>query len=94
MRAALAAARADREAAVAHCKKAVVGFERAGLVAAGACARRRLGQLQGGDAGAAEIRAADEWMAAHGIAEPRRWTDSQLPGFAYAKEETNAPTPE
>jgi serine/threonine protein kinase/tetratricopeptide (TPR) repeat protein len=84
LRAALAAARDDRPGAVGHCKRAVAGFERAGLVAAGACARRRLGQLTDGDEGRREIQAADEWMRAHGIAEPHRWTDSQLPGFAFA----------
>jgi hypothetical protein len=46
-----------------------------------AAARRRLGQLLGGNCGQALIAQADAWMAGQGIVNPARMTAMLAPGF-------------
>jgi hypothetical protein len=47
-----------------------------------AVARRRSGELVGGDFGAGQIAAADAWMTGQGIRNPERMTAVLAPGFA------------
>jgi hypothetical protein len=46
-----------------------------------AAARRRLGQLVGGDQGRELIEAADAWMTGQGVRNPVRMTRVYAPGF-------------
>jgi hypothetical protein len=46
-----------------------------------ASARRRLGQLRGGDEGRALVEQADAWMRQQEIQRPDRWTAMIAPGF-------------
>jgi hypothetical protein len=46
-----------------------------------AAARRRLGQLLGGDQGRGMIDQADVWMTGQGIKNPARVTAMLVPGF-------------
>jgi hypothetical protein len=46
-----------------------------------AAARRRLGQLLGGDEGRGMIVQADVWMTGQGIKNPARMTAMLVPGF-------------
>jgi tetratricopeptide (TPR) repeat protein len=57
------------------------GFEAADMALHAACARRRKGQLLGGDEGRALIEAADATLSEQGIRNPSRWTALHTPGF-------------
>jgi tetratricopeptide (TPR) repeat protein len=57
------------------------GFEAADMALHAACARRRKGQLLGGDEGRALIEAADSTLREQGIRNPSRWTALHTPGF-------------
>jgi hypothetical protein len=46
-----------------------------------AAARRRLGEITGGDEGAALIELADDWMTSQGVVNPKRFTEILAPGF-------------
>jgi hypothetical protein len=46
-----------------------------------ACARRRRGQLLGGDAGRRLVEEADAWMSGQAIRRPDRMADLLAPGF-------------
>ena len=46
-----------------------------------ATARRRLGQLVGGDEGPGLVARADSWMLAHGVKNPAKFTNMYMPGF-------------
>jgi hypothetical protein len=59
----------------------VDGFDRAGMKLYAAAARRRLGQIAGGERGLQETGTADEWMASEGILNPARMTRLIAPGF-------------
>ena len=48
-----------------------------------AAAHRRLGELLGGDEGAALARKATSWMEAQGIVNPTRITELLAPGFSH-----------
>jgi tetratricopeptide (TPR) repeat protein len=81
LRAGIAARRGDADAAVA--RLAEVETELAGheMELYAAAARRRRGQLLGGDAGRALAAAAEAWMTAQGIQHPARMTAMLAPGF-------------
>jgi hypothetical protein len=57
------------------------GFHAADLALFDAAARRRLGELLGGDEGAALVRKATTWMEAQGVVNPERITELLAPGF-------------
>jgi hypothetical protein len=62
-------------------------FEREGLMLYAACARRRHGELAGGEEGAAGVDAADAFMRSQGISNPERWCAMYVPlpeGRAHA----------
>jgi hypothetical protein len=80
LRAGAAAARGDREGAALLLAEAEAGFAAAGWRMAACTARRRLGEVRGGDAGQALVAAADAEMTAEGILSPARITALYLPG--------------
>jgi hypothetical protein len=78
---AIAAARGDAARALAETETALAAFGEAGLALELAYARRRKGQLLGGDDGRALVVAADAGLRALGVADPVRWICAQAPGF-------------
>jgi serine/threonine protein kinase len=82
LRAGLAVRRGDTDAAIAHLRATVAASEAADTPIQAAAARRRWGELCGGDEGAALIAAADAWMRSESIANPVRFTAVLAPGFA------------
>jgi hypothetical protein len=59
--------RADRNAAMSHLQSAVERFEAVSMVTMAELARRELGRLQGGQAGAAMTRSAEEKLRSYGV---------------------------
>jgi eukaryotic-like serine/threonine-protein kinase len=81
VRAAIASCRSDPASAGEHLRDALAGFEGGEMLLFVAAARRRLGELLGGDKGQALVTRANAWMAARGIANPDRMTAMLAPGF-------------
>jgi tetratricopeptide (TPR) repeat protein len=81
LRAAVAAARADRAGAAMELDQAIAGFEAADMGLYADVARRRRGELLGGDEGRAQIAAADASMSERGIKSAERMTRLLAPGF-------------
>ncbi len=81
LRAGIAAARGRTEAAVGLLTDAEAGFEATDMALCAAAARRRRGEVLGGDTGAALVADADSWMAAQEIRNPARMTGMLAPGF-------------
>ena len=73
-----------RDDARAILAAAVVAFERADMTFHAAVARRRLGQLQGGEPGRSLVDEADAWMNSQGIRSPARMARLIAPGFPDA----------
>ncbi|HZI13986.1 MAG TPA: AAA family ATPase, partial [Myxococcus sp.] len=67
--------------ALERLEAAARGFDAADMALHAACARRRKGQLLGGDEGRALIEAADATLSEQGIRNPSRWTALHTPGF-------------
>ena len=82
LRAGIASTRGDRDGAITVLDRAVRGFHAADMALHDAVARRLLGDLLGGDDGAAMTRKATSWMEAQGIVKPERITALLAPGFA------------
>ncbi|WP_165230426.1 serine/threonine-protein kinase [Aquisphaera insulae] len=78
----VAALRDDRDAAIASLRRAVPAFEAVDMRLCAAVARRRLGELLGGEAGAEEVRRADEWMAGEQVRDPSRMSSMILASLA------------
>src|SRR5207244_1742579 len=72
LRAGLEECSGHRPEAVRALEEALELFERAGMRLYAAAARRRLGQLLGGDRGRELVAAADAWMAGQGVVNPAR----------------------
>jgi tetratricopeptide (TPR) repeat protein len=68
----VAAMRGDRARALSLLEEARSGFDAAEMRLCSAAARRRRGELLGGEAGQAEVRRSEEWMAAQGIQDASR----------------------
>jgi hypothetical protein len=68
--------------AAALCKQAAEHCAELELKLYAAAARRRQGELTGGDAGAALIVEADSAMAAEGVVRPDRFAEIYAPGFS------------
>jgi eukaryotic-like serine/threonine-protein kinase len=79
--AALAKQRGDTSRAEALTMKAVEGFEAADMALYAAAARRRLGELRGGDEGRNLIAQSEEWMSKQQIKNPVAVTNLMAPGF-------------
>jgi eukaryotic-like serine/threonine-protein kinase len=71
----------DRERAASWQKQAMEGFASAEMALHAAIARRRAGQLAGGEAGDALIAAGDAWLRDERVADPDRMTALLAPGF-------------
>jgi hypothetical protein len=81
LRAGTARMRGQVDRADTHLSEAVNAFERVDMHLLTAVARRRLGELRGGDEGRRLVREADAWMTRQRIAEPRRIARMLAPGF-------------
>jgi hypothetical protein len=81
IRAAVAWQRRRPESAVELLGQAIEQFERVEMNAHAAAARRRLGQLVGGDRGRELIEAANAWLTGQGVRNPVRMTRVYAPGF-------------
>jgi tetratricopeptide (TPR) repeat protein len=62
-------------------RDAVAGFEAEGMALYAAAARRRLGEVVGGDEGRALVRSADAWMKSESIGNPEPMTALLAPGL-------------
>jgi serine/threonine protein kinase len=71
----------DLDTALNFTREAIGGFEAVGILGHASVARRRYGQLIGGDEGQKLIRETDDWMATEGVANPARVTAMLAPGF-------------
>jgi hypothetical protein len=64
-----------------YVEEAVRQFDEAQMRLYAAVARRRLGQLRGGDEGRALLAEADAWMNAQGVRDPCKLSRVIAPGF-------------
>jgi hypothetical protein len=81
LRAALTHRRGDRRGALALLEHAEAAYARASMALHVAYARRRRGELLGGDAGSALVGDADHTLASAGIGRVGPWLALQAPGF-------------
>jgi hypothetical protein len=81
VRAGIAMVHGDTVRAAALLRDAIAAFQAADMALHAATARRRLGQLLGGDEGQALIEDADSWMASQRIVNPERMTSLYVPGL-------------
>ncbi len=72
-----------RERVVANLEDAAARFEAIGMALHVAVARRCLGSLLPGEAGADMVQRAEGWMTSQGVKNPRRLTAMLAPGFAH-----------
>jgi hypothetical protein len=73
------AARREVPRAAELTTRAMTTFEAGGLAAFAAAAKRRLGELQGGEEGATLVAAANNWFRAQGVINPDRMTAMLAP---------------
>jgi serine/threonine protein kinase len=81
VRAALLFLEGDPDASRRLLTEALRNFEKAEMRLYAAAARRRLGVLTGGDAGAAFVRDADTWLRAQLVKVPEKMVDVLMPGW-------------
>jgi hypothetical protein len=80
IRGSAAAVRGDLTSAARHLEEAVVASDRADMNLVREAARRRLGEIIGGDEGRALVRRADAWMTAETVKAPSALTRLFAPG--------------
>lgn len=80
LQAGVAAARGQAESAVALLSAAEQGFEKVGVVAHAAVARRRRGEILGGQEGKRLVDECDAWMATQKVKNPERMVALFAPG--------------
>ena len=80
LRAGASATRGETEPALRLLQTAEAGFSAASMALHAAAARRRRGELMGGDTGLELVAAADAWMKAQSIKNPERMTAMLAPG--------------
>ncbi len=80
----LAAARGDGAGAAELLRDAAARCDATAMRLYAECARRRLGELRGGDEGARLMAEADSWMAGQGVVSPERMAALLVPGFGGA----------
>ena len=80
IRAGAAATRGETEAALRFLESAEAGFTAASMSLHAVAARRRRGELMGGDAGRELVSASDTWMTAQAIKAPERMAAVLAPG--------------
>ncbi|MBK9035612.1 MAG: AAA family ATPase [Myxococcales bacterium] len=81
LRAGVAAVRGEVEPALALLADATAQLDANEMALYAAAARRRAGQLRGGDEGAALVAQAEAWMTAQGVKHPARMSALLAPGF-------------
>jgi hypothetical protein len=81
LRACVAAARGREEEAQTRLDAAESGFLAADMTLFAACARRRKGEMLGGEEGRALVADADAVMQGQGIERPEKWTAMYAPGW-------------
>jgi hypothetical protein len=62
-------------------RDAIAGFEELEMALYAAAARRRLGEVVGGDEGRSLVQSADAWMKSESVGDPARMTAVLAPGF-------------
>jgi hypothetical protein len=82
VRAAVAVRRGDARTAAALLPEAAGTLDKLTMRLYAAAARRRLGEVLGGDEGRVLVAEADAWMAGQKIQDPARMTAMLAPGFA------------
>ena len=82
IRAAVAHQKGRAAEALGHLERAEAGFDQAGMMLYALAARRRRGELTGGDAGRDLVSAADAAMGERGVKAPERFAEVYAPGFA------------
>lgn len=80
IRASVASIRGDRDTAIQVLQSAEEGLEAVDMAGYAAAARRRRGELIGGDQGKSLVEAADSWMGSQGVKNPVRMTNMLAPG--------------
>ena len=80
-RAGILASRGRREEALPDLEAAIAGFRVADMALHAACARRRKGEILGGEEGRRLVAEADAVLEGQGIARPSRWAEMIAPGF-------------
>jgi hypothetical protein len=80
VRAGAAATRGEAERALGHLQSAEAGFTAASMALHAAAARRRRGEIMGGDAGRELVAAADTWMTGQSVKAPLRMAAVLAPG--------------
>jgi hypothetical protein len=81
VRAGIAACRGDRAPAIRLLADATQGYEAVDMALSAAGARRRHGELLGGQEGRDLVARADAWMAGQKIRNPARMTNTLAPGY-------------
>jgi eukaryotic-like serine/threonine-protein kinase len=81
IRAAIACQQRDLESSIALTRAALEGLEHADMALYAAAARRRLGELLGGDEGSELVDQADEWFSRQQVKKPSAVTRLMAPGF-------------
>ncbi len=79
LRAGVATGRGDSEAAVVALAVAEQRFQAADMALFAAVARRRRGELRGGEEGEAEVAEADRWLVGQGVVAPARIAAAMVP---------------
>jgi ATP/maltotriose-dependent transcriptional regulator MalT len=78
----LACRRGDDARAVAFISQAIAGLETSDMALYAAAARRKLGEIVGGDRGRELINQADDWMSKQQIKNPAAVANLMAPGFS------------
>lgn len=78
----LARRRGDDSRAVALISQAIEGFKASDMALYAATARRRLGEILGGDRGGELVNQADDWMSKQQIKNPAAVANLMAPGFS------------
>jgi hypothetical protein len=79
LRAGIAAVRGDRATAQRELESAALAFDALAMSMHAAVARRRLGEVIGGDGGKTMIDRADAWLTEQQIKRPDRWSQMLAP---------------
>jgi hypothetical protein len=82
IQAGLARRRGDDSTAATLISQAIEGFESSDMKLYAAAARRRLGEILGGDRGTELLNQADDWMSKQQIKNPAAVTNLMAPGFS------------
>ncbi|MBI4511486.1 MAG: hypothetical protein HY698_17770 [Deltaproteobacteria bacterium] len=82
LRAGICGRKGDHARAARLLREAAQDFETAGMDLHAAAARRRLGELLGGDVGKMLVREADKWMVGQSVRSPERMAAMLVPPFA------------